>query len=244
MLKKTREFYELTRLTEEGRREKMAQQVPLTFVKIFHKKYPRLKKTRLPKRYPPKELDDLFKARKSERNFCEKSLSFYQVAEVLHSCRILNAKNYSERRTYPSGGARFPVEVYFLALNVKGIENGAYHYDMVGDCLEALVLDNLKKRSRELFSPYVTNAAAGIVLTSVISRSEIKYLHKALPFSYIEAGHMGQNIVLTCAKRKIGCCPICGFVDDTLKEILDLTDDEIPLYVMGLGIGKGASNAD
>lgn len=51
---------------------------------------------------------------------------------------------------------------------------------------------------------------------------------------------MGQNIQLVASEIGIGSCPVSGFVDDTVKKILDLTDDEIPIYSISIGkIKKG-----
>ena len=58
---------------------------------------------------------------------------------------------------------------------------------------------------------------------------------KAYQYSHIEAGHMGQIIQLACTKYDIGSCPIGGFINDKISEILDITKDEIPIYVIGIG---------
>ena len=56
----------------------------------------------------------------------------------------------------------------------------------------------------EVVSPFVANPAAAIVMTSVISRAEVKYGYKAYPFSYLEAGHIAQNMLLAAAGAGIG----------------------------------------
>lgn len=134
-----------------------------------------------------------------------------------------------------SSSARFPVEAYLIAFNIKQLECGAYHYNIKRGALELLMEGNLRFRQRELISNFLDNPAATIILTSVIARSEVKYALRALQYSYIEAGHIGQNIHLKCTEIGIGSCPVSGFVDDTVIEILDLTEDEIPLYSISLG---------
>jgi nitroreductase len=49
------------------------------------------------------------------------------------------------------------------------------------------------------------------------------------------AGHVAQNILLASTGRGIGTCPIGGFVDTAIVELLDLTGDEIPVYVIAAG---------
>ena len=46
---------------------------------------------------------------------------------------------------------------------------------------------------------------------------------------------MGQNIQLAATEIGIGSCPVSGFLDDTVKKIFDLTDDEIPIYSISIG---------
>jgi len=79
------------------------------------------------------------------------------------------------------------------------------------------------------------SAPALIILTGVLSRSEVKYGCKAYSLSFIEAGYMGQNIQLVATELGIGSCPVSGFINDTIKEILDITEDEIPLFTISLG---------
>jgi len=51
---------------------------------------------------------------------------------------------------------------------------------------------------------------------------------------------MGQNILLASSEIGIGSCPVSGFVDTKMQKILDLTENEIPIYSISLGhIKKG-----
>ncbi len=46
---------------------------------------------------------------------------------------------------------------------------------------------------------------------------------------------MGQNIQLASREIGVGSCSVSGFVDKTIREILDLTENEIPIYSISLG---------
>lgn len=122
---------------------------------------------------------------------------------------------------------------------LKDLDEGAYHYNIKKRSLEQLLKESLKTKKRELVSPFLENPAATIFFTSVISRSEVKYGYRAYLYSLIEAGHMGQNIHLKCSEIGIGSCPVSGFIDDTLIEILDLTKNEIPIYSISIGRIRG-----
>ena len=49
---------------------------------------------------------------------------------------------------------------------------------------------------------------------------------------------MGQNIQLTATELDIGTCSVSGFVDDTVINLLDLSENEIPIYSISLGKKK------
>lgn len=210
--------------------------VPITYTHVFRKEYPRLPAIELPQiRNEESQLELLLETRKSTRVFSDKPITLDELSPILGSCRIVDGNRDPERRTYPSGGARFPVELYVVSFNVDDLPAGAYHYNMKRGILETLWQKDLQLQRRELISPYLDNPAATLIFTSVIARSEVKYGLRAYPYSLIEAGHMGQNIHLKCAELGIGSCSVSGFVDDRAKEILDLTDEEIPIYTISLG---------
>lgn len=236
MNKAIKDFYEATKfdhLKEES------ESVPVTFTKVFYKEYPRLPSTQLPQTAEDtSQLQTLLEIRASTREFSDRPLSLEELAKVLRSCRIVDNNREPERRTYPSGGARFPVEVYAVCFNVEGLHNGAYHYNLRRETLETLWKKDLRDKMRDFISPYLDNPAVTIVLTSVLARSEVKYGPRAYPLSLIEAGHIGQNIHLTCTEIGLGSCSVSGFVDETVKEVLDLTENEIPIYTISFGKRK------
>ena len=228
-------FYRGVKLTRAAGAATYLVDPPVTYTQVFYKKYPRFPSVELPDVTPCGEFDALLEGRHSERSFADRPISLDKLSRILFTCRIVDRVRDPEKRTYPSAGARFPVEIYPIAFNVDGLERGAYHYNMPRHILELLLEQDLRDHETEIVSPYLSNTATALVLTAVLARSEIKYGNKAYPYSLIEAGHIGQNIQLACAKYDIGCCSIGGFVNDMVSGILDLTEDEIPIYVLGMG---------
>ena len=236
MLKKIREFYNSIRINKKNKMPLLPkEEVPITFVKIFHKEYPRLAQVELPRNKDNGELEEVIKSRKSNRHFSTNSLDITDLSKLLEGCQINEREGYFERRAYPSAGARFPVEIYPIVFNAAGLDRGAYHFNSNKNCLELLLNKDLTEISEDFVSPFIKNPALAIVMTSVISRAEVKYGLKAYPFSLIEAGHIAQNISLLSAKYNIGCCAIGGFIDETISDILDLSSDEIPIYSLAFG---------
>ncbi len=233
MLDDIKKFYEKTKLDQAYPDD--TNEPPITHTHVFHKSYPRLPSIELPRVEPLSEFEALLQMRESCRNFSPESLRLADLSYILSSCRIVDNSRDPERRTYPSAGARFPIEIYLVSFNIAGLTSGAYHYNMQNQSLELLWDKDLHEYEKEIVSPYLSNTALALIFTSVISRAEVKYGAKAYPYSLIEAGHMAQNVQLACTKRNLGSCPIGGFINNRVSQILDVTEDEIPIYVIGIG---------
>lgn len=236
MFDETLKFYRLTRNAAPPIPAANEVPPPITHTQVFYKEYPRFETIELPEPAAvATPLADAWAKRRSVRDFSDHPLTLSHISQLFSSCGILDDGRDTERRTYPSAGARFPIECYLMAYRVEGLAAGCYHYKVRTHELEVLWPADLASRADEIVSPFISNPAAAIVMTSVISRAEVKYGYKAYPFSYLEAGHIAQNILLAAAGSGIGTCPIGGFVDQTVADLLDLTGDEIPVYVIAAG---------
>jgi len=214
-------------------------QSPINWIKIFFKTYLRMKKIELKRLDFEGEFYGILEQRRSVRDFEDSPISFDSLNRILfYSAGIKNPNDPLEhtRRPYPSAGARYPIEIYLINNNVAGLERGLYHYNVKQNLLEQLLGKDLTSESTEIFGEANKGNPNFIVLTGVISRTEVKYGINAYRFSLLEAGHIGQNISLLVEKEELGCCALGGFDNDKLSELLDiLEEDEIPLYAFSLG---------
>jgi SagB-type dehydrogenase family enzyme len=83
----------------------------------------------------------------------------------------------------------------------------------------------------------VEKAGAVFVLTGVFGRSKIKYGERAYRFVLLEAGHAMQNICLTGTVLGLGACPVGGFIDDDINDLLNVDGvEEAALYAVTIGL--------
>jgi len=212
----------------------------------FFKTYPKADRLVLPRcTTPDREFLTVLLRRKTHREFSAKALSLHEVSQLLYY--TWGVQNYRStpygrlaHKTSPSGGARHPVEVYLLVLNVKGLAQGLYHYNCRSHFLELLHKGNMSKKAMEYCArqPYVQNAAALFLMTAVFPRSMWKYRSaRAYRIVMLDAGHLSQTFCLTATY--LGLAPFCtAALKDTLIE-KDLGLDGITesvLYVAGVGI--------
>lgn len=68
-----------------------------------------------------------------------------------------------------------------------------------------------------------------------MSRTVNKYSERGYRFALLEAGHIGQNTCLLATARGIKVCPIGGFHDENLANLIDIDlNDELPLYCISI----------
>jgi len=219
------------------------QSWPKEWKEIQHKDYPRLPKIKLLKSLLPLGVfqEALFSRHATREYDPTKSLSLEEVSTLLYySAGVKPQKNEEDpvRRFYPSGGARYPLEIYPIIQKVDGINPGIYHYNVKGHFLESLSEDreDLALLKRGLLYPWSRDAAVFFFITAIWERNFIKYKDRGYRIILMEAGHLAQNLSLLCAALKINCCNSVGFHNQLINEVLNLENEiEDSLYLTIIG---------
>ena len=118
---------------------------PANWCTIEYKEYPRFEKIALPNvpesRFMQAELAAVVNERHSSHSFTGESLALSQLSTLLkYSCGIVRSEDGAKvHRAQPSGGGRYPLEVYpvVLAGNMD-VPEGVYHYNVRRHALEVL----------------------------------------------------------------------------------------------------------
>ncbi len=183
-------------------------------------------------------LKDVLLKRESHRDFSSKEFDFDEVSEILYSIREIPevSKNFT-RRTYPSAGALYPIEVYLISLNCDNLEKGVFHYSVRDHSLTKLLLEDVSSLVIDATNDeHIDRAACVLIFTIVYNRFYPKYGQRGIRYALIELGHLVQNINLTITGMKKGCYEIGGFIDTDINELLDIREEsEGALLMMALG---------
>lgn len=240
LFKKSDLFHESVKIPSFPKNEK--HNTPDSWVKINYKTYPRLNRVILPKPVKnDKKLIDLLISRRSVRDFSGKSINLGELSSILfYSAGItyIENKNWDVAlRAYPSAGARYPLEIYVLINNVKGIKEGIYHYNVKEHSLELLRKGDFISTIQNIASQdLLKKANIVMVISAVLDRTRIKYGDRGYRFPFIESGHMSQNFYLVSQALGLGCCTIGGFIDNEINDLLDFADtSEKTIYLTAIG---------
>jgi SagB-type dehydrogenase family enzyme len=180
--------------------------------------------------------DRLFKTmceRFSERKYSDYKLTVKQLSSLFSCFAEIN-----NRRLLPSGGGKYPIEVYAFVFNAEGIANNKIVYynpdlnalSFIGECPE---WSEIKEKTGLLIEG---KPSALFVFTGFPGRITSKYGERGGRFLLMEAGHYLQNLSLRVAYEGLGGVEAGGLHDDCIKEMLGLngTDAVITLgYVCG-----------
>lgn len=216
---------------------------PEEWKKVYFKGYTRLEEYKLPKPNLSSKfsLKESLYNRKSLRDFSDRPFLLEQLGNLLYFSAGLNNNKppYIINRFYPSDGSRYPLEVYVISLNVKGLGKGLYHYYLKSHSLEKLAIFQNLNIQKYFDQDWLDTAAFIIIITAVFKRTTIKYGDRGYRHVLIESGHLCQNIYLLASVLNISCCAIDGFVDDNLNRLLDIDGlKESVIYTIGGGLKK------
>lgn len=206
---------------------------------ITYKEYNRSSKIALPEPVPlpPNTLEDILRQRKSERNFSEKPLSRETLGDLLYWSAGLKSPNTPDesRRFYPSGGARFPIEIYVANFKEGALPAGTWHYNVRGHTLEKLAWAAPEKIKHSLTYDFAKSAAAIIMLAYVKNRNAKKYGNLGYKLGLLEAGHLGQNIYLVGTALGLNICALGGINYEVVQRELNLGGNETVFYQFAIG---------
>lgn len=194
---------------------------------------------------PPAGLAQALRARRSARRFGGRPLTRGELGTLLGwgaGCGDgggpQGAGGLVARRTYPSGGALYPVETHVVARAVDGLPPGVHRYQPAGDRLVARAVAPATEQLAAWLAPLdLAGVAALLVLTADWARPSLRrYGEKAFRLALLEAGHIGQAVALVGAALGLGVLPLCGFDDAALSRGCGLAyPRESVVYVLAIG---------
>ena len=177
--------------------------------------------------------------RRSRREYIDKAISAEQLSQILWAAYgITNPTQRGGLRTAPSAGAVYPLEIYAIVGKVEGIEAGVYKYI----AKEHKIIRIIEKDIREELSvaalrqESINKAPATIFYSAIYSRMTERYGDRGSErYVCMDLGHSAQNVYLQAEALNLGTCAVGAFSDDKVAEILQLTGEEKPLYLMPIG---------
>ena len=189
--------------------------------------------------------------RRSVREFKDEPLSIAALSQLVWAAQGMTLKmdapqNWSwgtwqgGKRTAPSAGALYPLELYIVVGKVDGLKPGVFKYKpQTHQLLNVLAGDKRSElATAALGQKWMESAPCVFVVGAVYKRTEVKYGERAPRYVHIEVGHAVENICLEAVALDLGTTMVGAFKDDEVKKVVGMSDEEQPLAIVP--VGKGA----
>jgi SagB-type dehydrogenase family enzyme len=137
----------------------------------------------------------------------------------------------------PSGGARNPFEAYIVAVRVAGLAPGLYHYSAAEHSLGFMAAARVDLAELFAGQEWARTMTCAVILSAALERTMWKYSDpNAYRVVMIEAGHIGQNIMLAATDRGLTACPTAALNHSLIRELFGLGQiTDAPTYALLIG---------
>jgi SagB-type dehydrogenase family enzyme len=183
-------------------------------------------------------LEKTIKRRRTIRSFASRGITLKDFSQMLWAAQgIIEEGGF--RRSVPSGGALYPLDVYAVVgeSGVQEIESGVYHYEPRTHEITLVKEGDLRRELAKaaLGQRWMAGAPVSLIVTAEYKRSSSKYGERGVRYSMIEAGHVGQNIFLQAEALGLGAGIVGAFHDQEVIWVAKLNQGHEPLLIMPVG---------
>jgi len=178
-----------------------------------------------------KSLEECIYERESVRSYKEKVIEIEEISQILWATQ----GKKGSKRTVPSAGATYPLEIYVTIKN-----KGYFYYNYSKHVLEYITDKDLSNKLVEASwnQHFIAEAYLNVIICAIFERTIERYGQRGVRYVYIEVGHCAQNVHLEAVALGLCSVPIGAFEDDKVKEVLKLKKQIEPLYIIPIGHPK------
>ena len=200
----------------------------------------------------PCSVEKALLSRRSVRAFKDESISLAVLSQLVWAAQGITLKmdappNWAwgpwqgGKRTAPSAGALYPLEVYIVVGKVDSLRPGVYKYKPQTHQLFEVGLGDRRSElaAAAVGQKWIQTSPCVLVVGAVYSRTEVKYGKRAERYAHIEVGHAVENVCLQALALDLGTTMVGAFKDDEVKKVLGMLTEEQPLAIVP--VGKGTS---
>lgn len=144
-------------------------------------------------------------------------------------------------RAPASAGALYPAELYFIAQDIEGLDDGLFHFAPGAPGLHPLWQAPLAQRAANTLGRLPSRLS--FFITAMYWRSVWKYRSRAYRYCLLDSGHLLANLELALAGHGMSPATAYSFIDSSAGALLGLApQDEAALAVVQAGGGLPKSD--
>ncbi len=188
-----------------------------------------------PRRTGTVSLEETIQRRRSIRQYKNEPLTLAELAQLLWAAQGITQE--AGRRTAPSAGALYPLELYVVAGSVTGLASGIYKYLTRAHKLVRVKAGDHRAElaAAALGQQQIARGSVTFVFSGVYERTAGRYQERTLRYVHMEAGHAAQNLCLQAVALGLGSVVMGAFEDERVKRLAGMPREEAALYLVTVG---------
>jgi SagB-type dehydrogenase family enzyme len=177
-------------------------------------------------------VEEALNRRKSVRSFRQEPLDKEEVGQILWAAY---GKNLYGKKTAPSAGATYPLEIYLAAGLVNGIPAGVYRYREEDHALELHIPGDIRRAlaGAAFNQQFIAEAPACVIVAAEFIRTTSRYGERGKRYVFMDAGHVGENVHLQAEALGLGTVMVGAFDDDAVSSVLKVKKPVLYLIPIG-----------
>lgn len=180
-------------------------------------------------------IEKALQTRRSARAYTKEKVKLGDLSQMLWAGQGITVPG-TEKRTAPSARESYPMTLYVVAKRVDGLEPGLYEYLPKTHTLGLLSAGDMDPKLKESGVQAGAQEAPVVVLVSAaIGNYQAKTKSTTTTATYLEAGHIGQNMYLQAVSLKMGMVVMAGFDSKKVVTALGMDPGETVEYVAPMG---------
>jgi len=130
-------------------------------------------------------------------------------------------------RSAASAGALYPTEIYLALDNLKGLNDGLYHFPIGSHGLTPIRHGNLSEYIARAILPKNENVGAvTFFFSAIFFRSSWKYRERSFRYHLLDTGHVIENMALALKSQKLPFKLTYDFNDAKVNRFLGLDESK------------------
>lgn len=186
-----------------------------------------------PRTSGPMSVEQAMAQRRSIREYVDAPLRLDELSQLLWA--VQGSVDNGLRRTVPSAGATYPLEIYIAVKRVEGLSPGIYHYRVRTHDLELIRNENIAKAlAVACWNQYfISEASVVILMAAVYERTTSRYGKRGIRYVDMECGHAGQNLYLQAEALGLGTVAVGAFDDEKVQSLLGISEPIVYIFPIG-----------
>jgi SagB-type dehydrogenase family enzyme len=176
---------------------------------------------------------EVLEKRKTVRTYSKRYMDITSLSTFLYNAArikgFIDSNGFKlTDRPYPSGGARYPLEIYVANNKITGIEKGIHYYDPLR---HRLVFLKPRTKHQKEFNEFLIQiqkplmkreADVVLIITAVFARTMWKYEKLGMSLIMSDLGCLYQTLYLVATEMKLAPCPLGKTNESLIADWLDL----------------------